>query len=70
MRGDSTLFMRADQVESAWNILMPIITAWEKNPPVNFPDYKAGTEGPPDAKALIAANGHNWIIIPPVKNDK
>ena len=70
MRGDSTLFMRADQVESAWNILMPIITAWEKNPPVNFPDYKAGTEGPPDAEALIAANGHNWIIIPPVKNDK
>lgn len=64
MRGDSTLFMRADQVESAWNILMPIINSWEKNPSVNFPNYEAGSHGPQDADALIAAGGHNWIVIP------
>jgi glucose-6-phosphate 1-dehydrogenase len=70
MQGDSTLFMRADQVESAWDILMPIIRAWEKNPPVNFPNYSSGTQGPQDAEALIAADGNNWLIIPLAKNDK
>jgi glucose-6-phosphate 1-dehydrogenase len=68
MRGDSTLFMRADQVEAAWDILMPVINLWEKNSSVNFPNYAAGTQGPQDADALIAADGYNWIIIPTPKN--
>ena len=70
MQGDSTLFMRADQVEAAWNILMPIITLWEKSPAVSFPNYEAGSQGPQDAEALIAADGHHWIVMPLVKNDK
>jgi len=61
MLGDSTLFMRADQVEAAWKILMPIIDNWEKNQAVNFPNYSAGTQGPEDAEALIAKDGHNWL---------
>jgi glucose-6-phosphate 1-dehydrogenase len=67
MEGDSTLFMRADQVEAAWSILMPIIDAWTNNPSVNFPNYAAGTHGPEDAEALIARDGHNWIVMPPEK---
>ncbi len=69
MRGDSTLFMRADQVEVAWEILMPILTMWERNPSVNFPNYEAGTQGPQDAEALIAADGHTWIVMPLAKKD-
>lgn len=61
MQGDSTLFMRADQVESAWSILMPVIDMWSENPPTNFPNYDAGTQGPEDAEALTAKDGHNWI---------
>ncbi|MES2332523.1 MAG: glucose-6-phosphate dehydrogenase [Bacteroidota bacterium] len=61
MEGDSTLFMRSDQVEAAWKALMPIIHSWEANPSVNFPNYKAGTQGPEDAEALIAKDGHSWI---------
>lgn len=61
MKGDATLFMRADQVEVAWKALMPIINSWASNPPVNFPNYKAGAEGPDDAEALIAKYGHSWI---------
>ena len=64
MEGDSTLFMRADQVESAWKVLMPIINTWEKNPSVNFPNYASGMQGPEDAEALIAKDGHSWIITP------
>ena len=70
MRGDSTLFMRADQVEAAWDILMPIINAWETNPSVNFPNYAGGMQGLEDAEALIARDGHNWIVMPQGKNDK
>lgn len=65
MEGDSTLFMRGDQVEAAWDIVMPVIDTWDKNPSVNFPNYAAGMQGPEDAEALIAKDGHNWIVIPP-----
>ncbi len=65
MEGDSTLFMRADQVEAAWKAVMPIIETWETNPSVNFPNYEAGMQGPEDAEALVARDGHNWIVMPP-----
>jgi glucose-6-phosphate 1-dehydrogenase len=59
MEGDSTLFMRADQVEAAWKALMPIINSWEANPPVNFPNYESGMQGPEEAEVLIAKNVHD-----------
>ena len=62
--GDATLFMRADQVEAAWSLLMPVIEAWEANSMPNFPNYAAGSQGPEDAEALIAKDGHNWIVLP------
>ncbi len=61
MRGDATLFMRADQVEAAWRILMPIINSWDANTSTGFPNYAAGMQGPEDAEALIAKDGHNWF---------
>ena len=69
MEGDSTLFMRADQVEAAWKALMPIINTWENNPSVNFPNYAAGMQGPEDAEALIAKDGHSWLAIPFEKDE-
>ncbi|MEO7174768.1 MAG: glucose-6-phosphate dehydrogenase [Saprospiraceae bacterium] len=65
MEGDSTLFMRADQVESAWKVLMPIINSWDSNPSVNFPNYVAGMPGPEDAEALIAKGGQSWAETTP-----
>jgi len=56
--------MRADQVEAAWKVLMPIINSWELNPPVNFPNYEAGMQGPEEAETLIAKDGDSWIITP------
>jgi glucose-6-phosphate 1-dehydrogenase len=67
--GDQTLFMRGDQVEAAWDLLMPIITAWCNKPSVNFPNYAAGTFGPELAEALIAADGFHWFSLP-LKNKK
>jgi glucose-6-phosphate 1-dehydrogenase len=46
MQGDTTLFMRADQVEAAWDVIMPVLNAWELDTPVHFPNYAAGMQGP------------------------
>jgi len=64
MEGNATLFMRSDQVEAAWKIIMPILEAWENRPPVDFPNYAPDSWGPEDAEALIARDGHNWITLP------
>jgi len=59
---DQTLFMRADQVESAWKILMPVLDYWAENPPEDFPNYAAGTWGPEEAEGLISADGRYWLF--------
>jgi glucose-6-phosphate 1-dehydrogenase len=64
MEGNATLFMRSDQVEAAWKIIMPILDSWENRPPVDFPNYAPDSWGPEDAEALIARDGHNWITLP------
>jgi glucose-6-phosphate 1-dehydrogenase len=61
MKNDATLFMRADQVEAAWRLLMPVLDVWAVAPPSDFPNYAAGTWGPEDAQGLLA-QGHNWPL--------
>ena len=67
MTGDATLFMRADQVEAAWQILMPVLDVWAENPANDFPNYTAGSWGPESAEALVAQDGHSWLTptMPP-----
>jgi glucose-6-phosphate 1-dehydrogenase len=64
MEGNATLFMRSDQVEAAWKIVMPIIEVWKTRPPVDFPNYAPDSWGPEDAEALIARDGRNWVTLP------
>lgn len=70
MEGDATLFMRADQVEAAWKVVMPILEVWQERKPVDFPNYAPDSWGPEDAEALIARDGHNWITHPLKRKDK
>lgn len=60
MLGDATLFMRSDQIEESWSIIMPILDIWASNPPQKFPNYQSGSWGPPEAEALIAHDGFYW----------
>ena len=62
LRGDATLFMRADQAEAAWEVLAPILEAWETVRPYDFPNYPAGTWGPDAAEALLAQDGRSWVL--------
>jgi glucose-6-phosphate 1-dehydrogenase len=68
MRGDATLFMRADQVEAAWSVITPLLEAWEGVPPGDFPDYAPGTWGPETADILITQDGRNWLM--PILRDE
>jgi glucose-6-phosphate 1-dehydrogenase len=63
MRGDATLFTRWDAVESAWEIVMPILQNWKGTPAGDFPNYAAGSQGPASAEALLAADGREWRRI-------
>jgi glucose-6-phosphate 1-dehydrogenase len=64
MMGDQTLFMRGDQVEAAWELLMPILNTWNRKKSLSFPNYSADSWGPELAEALIAANGFHWFSLP------
>ena len=70
MDGDATLFMRADQVEAAWKVVMPILEVWAARKPMGFPNYSPDSWGPEDAEALIARDGHNWISLPAKEKEK
>ncbi|MDQ3291503.1 MAG: glucose-6-phosphate dehydrogenase [Bacteroidota bacterium] len=62
LQGDATLFMRSDQVETAWEVITPILETWESRPSLEFPNYTAGMWGPENAEALIAREGHTWAV--------
>ena len=53
MRGDPTLFARADWVDLAWKLVDPLVEAWSAAPPVHFPNYEAGSDGPEEADELL-----------------
>jgi glucose-6-phosphate 1-dehydrogenase len=52
MLGDPTLFTRADEIEEQWSIVDAIVAFWAREKPM-FPNYAAGTWGPPAAMELV-----------------
>jgi glucose-6-phosphate 1-dehydrogenase len=62
INNDATLFMRADQVEAAWSLLMPVLDAWKASLPNDFPNYAAGSWGPDAVQGLLVQHGHSWPI--------
>ncbi len=57
--GDSTLYARRDMTERGWEIVMPILDAWQ-NSREEIPKYEAGTWGPPEADELIERDAREW----------
>ena len=58
--GDATLFIRRDEVETAWQIVDSIRAGWDGKPLTNREFYAAGTWGPIAADDLLAQLGHAW----------
>jgi len=62
MKNDSTLFMRVDQVEAAWRLLMPVLEMWKATPSNDFPNYASGTWGPEATQGLLVQKEHCWPL--------
>ncbi len=60
MLGDSTLFIRSDEVEYSWRLIDPLLREWQGTPPPAFPNYEAGTWGPAEADRLFEGTGTGW----------
>jgi len=63
--GDASLFTRADEVETAWEIVGPINqawAAWDAAGGPGCPPYPAGSWGPTEAEALMARDGRHWRL--------
>ena len=61
MLGDSTLFIRRDEVEAAWAYVDRLLEGWAgEDPGVPLPEYTAGTWGPAEAHVMLARDGRTW----------
>jgi glucose-6-phosphate 1-dehydrogenase len=66
--GDTTLFIRRDEVETAWDRVTHILDGWEAQEEAAkkagrhlvLPKYAAGTWGPKEADQLLARDGRYW----------
>jgi len=59
LRGNPVLFMRRDEVSTAWAWIDPILQAWQQFQYAPK-QYTAGSWGPSAASALISRDGFKW----------
>ena len=62
-RGDATLFARRDGVEYCWELVTPIIEAWESDSTRDIALYERGSAGPLAADQLIREDGRRWVAL-------
>jgi glucose-6-phosphate 1-dehydrogenase len=73
MKGDPTLFLRADQAEASWKVVQPLLDYWDQNPHQGLEHYHAGTDlwGPASAHALAERDGRKWLLLSaPIANEE
>jgi len=59
--GDSTLFIRRDEVECSWRFIDRLQEGWRlEDPSRPLPEYAAGSWGPAEADAMLARDGRAW----------
>jgi glucose-6-phosphate 1-dehydrogenase len=54
--GDQTLFVHAEEVETAWALYAPLLEGRQR-----IVSYESGTWGPPEANDLLQRSGHHWF---------
>jgi glucose-6-phosphate 1-dehydrogenase len=63
MIGDAILYPRADGIEAGWRVVQPFLDAWRDAGAEGLATYRAGSEGPAEADALLAKDGRRWRPI-------
>ena len=66
LHGDASLFARADEVELAWGIIDPIVTAWEQQGQPQLAPYEPGEWGPATSTEWMRRQGRQWFDACPV----
>jgi glucose-6-phosphate 1-dehydrogenase len=66
MQGDASLFSRCDEVELAWGVVDPIVSAWEDRGRPLLVFYEPGLWGPEESTDWIDRHGHAWFDFCPV----
>jgi len=61
LQGDASLFTRADEVETAWSLIDPILQTWESAQTPALAGYRVGTWGPAESDSLLARDGRAWL---------
>ncbi len=64
--GDASLFARSDEVEQAWRIMDPIITAWKSPAAPQLQNYEPGMWGPTSSIEWINSHGRQWFDVCPL----
>ena len=59
--GDSTLFIRRDEVQASWAYIDRLQEEWRREPTGRpLPEYTAGTWGPAEADIMLAQDQRKW----------
>jgi glucose-6-phosphate 1-dehydrogenase len=61
IQGDASLFARADEVETAWGLIDPIIQAWDSAHATPLAVYAPNSWGPAEADSLLSRDGRQWL---------
>jgi glucose-6-phosphate 1-dehydrogenase len=61
LAGDASLFARSDEVELAWGIIDPIISAWETTDRPKIMAYDPGLWGPEESTRWMHEQGREWF---------
>lgn len=56
----AALFARADDIETAWSLIDPILESWEKPEARPLAFYEEGSWGPTEADDFLARDGRAW----------
>ncbi len=60
LRGDHTLFLRADEIEASWRYADDVRSGWQGALAPPLLEYPAGSWGPPEADALFHGCEGGW----------
>jgi glucose-6-phosphate 1-dehydrogenase len=62
MKGDPTLFARADEVELSWGWLDPVLKYWDSGAsPLYF--YEPLSDGPKESAEMLQEQGYRWLPL-------
>jgi glucose-6-phosphate 1-dehydrogenase len=66
LNGDASLFARSDEVELAWEIIDPILAAWNSPAAPRLETYPVSMWGPESATRWMENQGRQWFDVCPV----